>query len=158
MKSTRVRIFIGAILVCLLCGLYVFLSLNGLSYQKSLVITPQANITIIPGPAIPTPDFALLLAETQTPTVNPFDQNGSGIRVGVYVQITGTGGSGLNIRSDPQLSSAQNFIANDSEVFLVIGGPVSQDSYTWWQLSAPYDQSRQGWAVDTYLHLITPQN
>jgi exonuclease III len=39
----------------------------------------------------------------------------------------------------------------DAEAFLVIGGPVEQDGYTWWQLEAPYDKNRTGWSADAFL-------
>jgi len=42
----------------------------------------------------------------------------------------------------------------DDEVFLVVGGPVEADGYTWWQLRAPYDQTRTGWSAQDFLDLI----
>jgi hypothetical protein len=155
-KKARERIFWGAALVCLLCGLYAFLALNGLSHQSNMQYTPQAAITIIPGGVIPTVDLGLLTSPTPSPTVDPLATGESGIRVDLYVQIGGTGGSGLNIRNNPGTSSASLFVANESEVFLVVGGPVEMDGYIWWQLIAPYDKSRQGWAAEDYLHIINP--
>jgi hypothetical protein len=38
----------------------------------------------------------------------------------------------------------------------VVGGPVELDGYVWWQLNAPYDESRQGWAAQDYLNIINP--
>ncbi len=79
--------------------------------------------------------------------------------MGVYVQITGTNGDGLRIRSAPGVSSTPLFLGMDSEVFLVKDGPREADGYTWWFLTAPYDTNRSGWAAASYLSLVqTPQN
>ena len=156
MKTAKERIFWGAVLVCILCSLYAFLALNGLSHQNQMQYTPQAAITIIPGGIIPTIDLGLLTSPTPTPTIDPAATGQSGIGVGRYVQITGTGGSGLNIRNNPGTSAEAMFVANESEVFLVIGGPDDLDGYIWWQLNAPYDKARQGWAAENYLHIINP--
>ena len=155
MKTAKERIFWGALLVCLLCAVYVFLSINGLAYKESVTNTPRAQITLIPGGSIPTMDLALITLATPTSTLDPQSQAGS-IATGMYVQISGTGDTGLRIRSNPGTSSETKFVANESEVFMVIGGPVIQDEYTWWQLSAPYDDSRQGWAAQNYLQIINP--
>jgi hypothetical protein len=156
MKNIRERIFWGAILVCILCGIYAFLTLNGLSYQNEQQYTPQAAITIIPGGIISTVDLGLLTSPTMTPTYDPAATGQSGIKTGLYIQITGTDGAGLNIRSNPGTSSEALFVANESEVFRVVGGPTDLDGYVWWQLTAPYDKSRQGWAAEKYLHIINP--
>jgi hypothetical protein len=73
------------------------------------------------------------------------------IGVGIYVQVTGTGGSGLRMRGEPGLDGSVNFSAMDSEVFLVIDGPVAADGYTWWHLEAPYDRNRNGWSAADFL-------
>ncbi len=156
MKTTKERIFWGAALVFIACSIYFFLGINGLAYQKKLSKTPQAQITLIPGAMIPTVDESFLIIETATPTYDPSTMNGSEIVEGMYVQITGTEGSGLNIRNGPKLSEGTIFVANDSEVFQIIDGPIESDGYQWWLLSAPYDQSRQGWAVQDYLRIIQP--
>ncbi len=52
-----------------------------------------------------------------------------------------------------------NFLAMDDEVFKVVGGPEVSDGYTWWQLEAPLDQNRSGWAAEDFLmvfNLNTP--
>ena len=43
-----------------------------------------------------------------------------------------------------------NFVAAESEVFKVVAGPTQAGSYDWWQLVAPYDNSRQGWAAGEF--------
>jgi hypothetical protein len=59
----------------------------------------------------------------------------------------------LRVHTDPSLS-ADFFSAFDSEVFLVAKGPEQADGYTWWYLTASYDTTRAGWAVQDYLTTI----
>ena len=83
----------------------------------------------------------------------PTDQ--SGIGLGVFVQIQGTGQDGLRIRSGPGTDKATNFLGMDSEVFKVTDGPVQSDGFTWWFLVAPYDRNRNGWAASNYLTIVS---
>jgi len=94
----------------------------------------------------PTDPIAL---PTSTPTV--FFLPEGVIGVGAYVQVIGTEGAGLRMRSEPGLAGEVHFTALDSEVFLVIEGPVEVDGYTWWHLEAPYDKSRSGWSAGNFL-------
>lgn len=92
-----------------------------------------------------------------TPTSIFFLPEGT-IGVGAYVQVIGTEGAGLRMRANPGLNTAINFTALDSEVFLVIDGPVELDGYTWWHLEAPYDQTRNGWSAGDFLTPIEEEN
>jgi len=92
-----------------------------------------------------------------TPTSIFFLPEGT-IGVGAYVQVIGTEGAGLRMRADPGLNTAINFTALDSEVFLVIDGPVELDGYTWWHLEAPYDKNRSGWSAGDFLTPIEEEN
>jgi hypothetical protein len=156
MKSSRNQIFLGAILTLIIAVLYLFVYINGISYQNTFNDEAQANITVIPDSNLPTLDFSLLSSVTPTATVDPNITNSDGIRIGAFVQIHGTGGSGLNVRREPGTGSKAIFLGADAEVFEVIGGPTGKDGYVWWLLSAPYDQTRQGWAAEDYLHIIEP--
>jgi hypothetical protein len=75
--------------------------------------------------------------------------------IGSYVQINRTGGLGLRIRSGPGTSSPQLFLGMDAEVFEITEGPIDADGFTWWNLVAPYDKNRSGWAASDYLDVIT---
>jgi hypothetical protein len=91
-------------------------------------------------------------AATSTPTATSIFFLPEGvIGVGAYVQVTGTDGAGLRMRAEPGLSGTINFTALDSEVFLVIDGPVDADGYSWWHLEAPYDKTRNGWSAGNFL-------
>lgn len=110
-----------------------------------------------------TPEITRITAPTLTPTtVRPeitptptatsiFFLPEGVIGVGAYVQVSGTGGAGLRMRGEPGLDGPINFSALDSEVFLVIDGPVEADGYIWWHLEAPYDQTRNGWSAGDFL-------
>ena len=71
-----------------------------------------------------------------------------------YVQVVGTGGTGLRLRSEPGLNSDILLLGSEAEVFLVQDGPVDMDGYIWWFLIGPFDETRQGWAVSNYLEVV----
>jgi hypothetical protein len=76
------------------------------------------------------------------------------IGVGAYVQINGTGGDGLRLRSDPSLEGEVRFLALEAEVFQVQDGPQECSGYIWWFLVAPYDEKVRGWAVSNFLTVV----
>ncbi len=108
-----------------------------------------ADVTVIPPPtSTPSPvPTALPAAGTAAPTQ-------SQIAVGAYVQITGTEGAGLRIRSAPGLASETVFRGEESETFQVKDGPQQADGHTWWYIVAPYDQTRAGWAAADFLTVV----
>jgi hypothetical protein len=115
---------------------------------------PQAGLTWIPGPSnTPQPPTATQVpTSTVTPTFAPLQSGELGI--GSFVQIIGTEGAGLNIRSGPGLDSEIQFLGYDAEVFEVRNGPVEADGLTWWFLVTPVDESRAGWAASNYLSVV----
>lgn len=127
-----------------------------LTTLPSTSVLPTAEFTIVPGPTstvyLPTP------TTTRVPTITsnmpPSPMPGT-IGIGSSVQISGTEGSGLNIRENPGVSTTVLFIALESEVFEVIDGPVIEDDLTWWLLVTPLDASRSGWAASNYLTLVS---
>lgn len=136
----------------------LFFILFLLAIQPQRVIQPveTAQLIVIPGPT----ETRIVLPEIPpTPTMTPtqvFVTPGADgvIRVGVYVQISGTSGEGLRLRTGPGTENPPRFLGMDSEVFKVIGGPEERGGYTWWHLEAPYDQNRNGWAVSNYLAVV----
>jgi hypothetical protein len=116
-----------------------------------------ALVNVIPAPSVaPTLPTAAL---TPTPTLVPIAPTlpappPGDIGVGAYVQVTGTGTDGLRMRSDPGLNGDVRFLGMDSEVFQILDGPREVDGYTWWQLKAPLDENRRGWAVSNYLVVV----
>ncbi|MCX6054480.1 MAG: SH3 domain-containing protein [Chloroflexi bacterium] len=149
--SQRQKIIIMAYGFAIICFLYLLLLLNGVSYMNTSTYTPKARLTIISNSNIPTVDMNLILSRTATLEVkNNILENE--FSIGAYVQITGTGGVGLRIRENPGTGSETIFLANESEVFKIIGGPINNDQFNWWQLQAPYDKNRQGWAAADYIN------
>jgi hypothetical protein len=110
----------------------------------------SADLTMLPAPTH-TPRV------TPTPTVDPLATPGlpaDVISIGGYVQITGTEGDGLRLRSSPGLNGEQLFLGFDEEVFQVRDGPRDADGYIWWYLVAPYDETRAGWASADFLAVV----
>ncbi len=119
------------------------------SPQTSEVGFAPADLTVIPAPTGTS-------GAPPTPTIDPFATATSpaGVAIGNYVQITGTEGQGLRIRAEPGLGGEFQFLAYDSEVFVVQDGPREVDGYVWWYLSAPYDETRVGWAAADFLSYV----
>ena len=117
--------------------------------QNSDVGFAPADVTVIPAPTGTS-------GAPPTPTIDPFATATSpaGIAIGNYVQIAGTEGQGLRIRAEPGLGGEFQFLAYDSEVFVVQDGPREVDGYVWWYLVAPYDETRVGWAAADFLSYI----
>jgi hypothetical protein len=120
---------------------------------------PTAALTLIPGPT------ATMVPPTLTPTVPPTPTSGlppsplpGTMGIGAYVQVFGTYGEGLNIRSDPSIGASVNFLGFDAEVFEIADGPVEADGYTWWYLVTPVDASRNGWAASNFLTVVSNPN
>jgi hypothetical protein len=110
-----------------------------------------ADLTIIPAPTH-TPDVTpvpVIDPNLVTPTLAP-----NTIGVGIYVQISGTEGEGLRIRSAAGLNGDTVFFGGESEVFFVKDGPQTADEHTWWYLVAPYDETRAGWAAADFLVVV----
>jgi len=146
-------IAVGAVVVTLL--LCIFMGIIFWIFQPSHSIgqvIPTAILVIIPAPTSTAPALSQALF-SPTRTIAPADQ--SGISLGIFVQIQGTGQDGLRIRSGPGTDKPMNFLGMDSEVFKVKDGPVESDGFTWWYLVAPYDQNRNGWAASKYLTIVS---
>lgn len=151
----NLKVLIGATLVavCLFAALLAYL----FSARRELpnAAASTAVLYVITAPSA-TPLVPLASA---TPITTPTSQipetlpNGI-LTVGAYVQITGTGGDGLRLRSDAGLSGTVRFLAIDGEVFQVLDGPQEVDGYSWWLLQAPYDPNVEGWAVDDFFVVV----
>ncbi len=111
-----------------------------------------AAITIV---RLPTETQPVPTATLGTPTPSPVPLPDSGeISIGAYIEIAGTGGEGLRFRVEPSIQSQVLFLGMDTEVFQVRDGPQVADEHTWWYLVAPFDETRQGWAVSDYLAVV----
>lgn len=147
-----IGIGLGALGFITLVAAFIFLR-PGVSAAEEVT----AVYTLIPAPTF-TGLPGVLQASTSTPTTDPL-LNPTGIRVGGYVQVFGTGGEGLRLRAKPGTSSPVMFLAMEEEVFQVLDGPIPAGNYVWWFLQAPYDKNRNGWAAADFLKIVelTPQ-
>jgi len=149
----NIRVLLGALGVA---GLLILVTLISIGWTKpdpvrDLGFAP-ADLTVIPAPTSTpnvTPTFTPDPLLVGTPTLAP-----DVIGVGGYVQITGTDGEGLRLRSSSGLNGAPVFLGYDEEVFEVRDGPQESDGYVWWYLVAPYDETRAGWAAADFLGAI----
>jgi len=134
---------------------FSFLFLWALKPGVSAEARPTAVITIISAPTkTPAPLPEVLFTATPPPSEEVMID---GIGKGIYVQISGTSGSGLRLRADASTAADVRFLGYESEVLLVTNGPKNADGYVWWYLTASYDESRSGWAVSSYLKPVTIQ-
>lgn len=152
MKRNWTPLIISLILTILLI-IAVFFVLIFQTKEREQPIS-KAFITVIPAPTS-TPNIGLTIVPTPTIEITITPTNNYKFLIGDYVQISGTSGDGLRLRSNPGINTSVNFIGMDSEVFEIKDGPINQDGYTWWHLQAPYDKNRNGWAVDEFLQLVT---
>lgn len=152
MKRNWLPLIVGFIITILVLGV-IFIILIFLPNQQASN-DKVALITIIPAPTS-TPMIGLTIVPTPTLLMTEVPVHNGKFQLGDFVQITGTSGDGLRLRSEPGRSYSVNFIGLDAEVFEVTDGPVEEDGYIWWYLEAPYDKTRNGWSVDEYLQLVT---
>jgi hypothetical protein len=119
---------------------------TGLSTAVVTVISVPTATSIPPTATPPGP-------ETPTPSSLPLPPPGV-VASGAFVQIVGTGGDGLRLRTEPGLDSEVRVLGAETEVFVVTDGPSQADGYDWWYLESPSDRSRRGWAVANYLSVV----
>jgi hypothetical protein len=111
----------------------------------ALTVIPSINETITPTSS----DIFATETSPETPTIEP-----GSIGVGVFVQVSGTGGDGLRLRKGPGLEYEMQFLGLDGELFQIGDGPVDADGYTWWFVVGSYDETRQGWAAADFLEFV----
>jgi hypothetical protein len=109
-----------------------------------------------PTPIIWTATPVPTLPPTPTPTETPVPTPTASpeIAIGRYVRVSGTGGFGVSLRQEPDVNSPRLGIGQEGEIFIVVNGPRSAGSYTWWQVRDPTNETRQGWAVANSLQPV----
>ncbi len=149
-------VLVGAAAVALGLLCVVLFSLWLLRPESPAVAPGSAVLHVIPFlsptpvPVTPTPVPPETAPEGDIPPSPPSGE----IVSDAYVQVAGTEGDGLRLRSEPGLEGDIQLLGLEAEVFLVKDGPMLVDGYTWWLLAAPYDESVQGWAVSNYLQVV----
>ena len=133
-------------------GLILFLMLlinwNRPYQEQSERVT--AALTVIPAPSATV--TAITTSEefpigSPASDLLPLDD----LRIGTFVKVSGTEGAGLRLRNEPGLESEPLYLGLEDEIFKIEDGPIEMDGYQWWYLTAPFDSSRNGWAVSIYL-------
>jgi hypothetical protein len=116
----------------------------------TLVFVPSAT------PTRPTSPTAVAgPTSTPIPTIDP--EAAIDFSIGDLVEVFGTGGDGLRLRTSPSLEAAILVLGVESEVFEVVGGPEYADGYVWVRLVNPCDSAKNGWAVSSYLRRLGAQ-
>ncbi len=145
---------IGAFsLACLFCiigfsAIWLPFSDNAISYPTAVIqVIPAATFTSTPPPT----QASATLNDEGGPQSSSSEVP---IMIGDYVEIVGTQGDGLRLRSQPGLDGDIVFVAYEGEIFKVDDGPQDASGYHWWYLIAPYDETVRGWAVDNYLRVV----
>jgi hypothetical protein len=147
------RVFAGALIVTVLLLVLAFAWVAWSAPASPDASGLLAVVTSIPMPsATPAPE-ATPTFDPYAPTPTPTPAPGQ-LSIGAFVQISGTQGEGLRIRSDPGLDGKQLFLGFDTEAYTVVDGPREVDGYTWYFLAAINDQKRTGWAASNFLTVI----
>jgi hypothetical protein len=144
------RVLLGALGVAVVLLVLMFTWVVWSAPPPPNAASVAAVVTLIPAPsatASPQP------TATPNPELTPTPPAGQ-VSVGAYVQISGTEGQGLRLRSTPGLEGEFLFLGYDSEVFIVQDGPRELDGYTWWYLVSNYDEKRAGWAAANFLTYV----
>lgn len=141
-----------------LIGIGVFIILLTLGYLTRMSSSARQPVppafTILPGPsATPVQADRADSISQPVPTTSPskFPTPEGSISLGQLVEVFGTGGDGLRLRTQPNLDGGITFLIVENEVLKVEDGPIEGDGYLWWYLVNPYDSSTQGWAAANYL-------
>ncbi len=107
--------------------------------------------TLAPAAAVPTPTAKAVLP---TATAKPAAAAPTEIKVGGYVKIATTGGSGVSLRAGPGTNNARLLVVTDAEAVMpVVSGPKDDEQgekddagkvYQWWYVRSP--DGTEGWA------------
>jgi hypothetical protein len=123
--------------------------------QNTRTAPSTALLSVIEVPTITPPMPVSTPTPSQTPTSEQQEPIPMGdIKIGDYVQVTGTGGDGLRLHETAGVAGKVNYVATDAQVFKVKDGPIDADGYVWWELQDPYTDDVVGWGVANYLAVV----
>lgn len=125
---------------------------GGLLRPRLAETAPPPIVVRVPAPTeTPTPQ------PTSTPEITPtvaLQREDGSFLIGDVVEVTGTDGEGVRLRTAPSLEGTIVGLGQDEEVYQILGGPTEGSGYIWWQIVKIDDPTRQGWAVATFLRLL----
>ena len=136
--------FVVALLVLVVCGLWVIYVLRG----------QVAATGPTPTPIIWTPTSAPTSLPTSTPTDEPTPTVSPDIAIGRYVRVAGTEGYGLSLREGPGENYTRMDVAAEGDVFIVVNGPTVVAGSEWWEVRDPKNEERQWWAIGNFLEPV----
>jgi hypothetical protein len=143
-----------------LAVLAVLLIVSAIGRADTSVPAPTPILTILAHPS-PTPSPTLPptlpASPTTEPTLTPLPGAGEGFGVGTMVEVSGTEGDGLRLRSAPDLDASIHVLGVENEVFMVSDGPIESDGFVWWYLVNLVDERKSGWAVGRFLRPLSPR-
>jgi lysozyme len=84
----------------------------------------------------------------------PFSALAETLTVGSAVQVTGTEGDGLNVRSSAASSGTIVGTEKDGARGVILEGPVVGGTFIWWRVQ--WKSGVMGWSVNTYLKVAVP--
>lgn len=146
-------VILGSLITAGILALIVFLVI----FLSRPASSPSTQGTVLIN-VIRNPSATSTVAPTGTPsifTATPAPGAGTGgIYTGAVVKITGTGGDGLRLRSNPGLSGQILFIASEGDLYLITDGPVEGDGYSWWRMVSQSNSSIEGWGVMDFLEPV----
>lgn len=154
---TGIRVRLAATVLVIGVGALILFFVIQLSQGQETadVVTPspeattdlsQPMATFTPGATSTPPPQDIPPTVPPEPTAPP-----AGIlAAGANALITGTGGSGANMRSTPEVG-ANNLVATlaDETAVTVLEGPTEAADYVWWKIRTADGQ--EGWVVQDYL-------
>lgn len=74
--------------------------------------------------------------------------------IGDVVEVSGTDGEGVRLRTAPSLEGTILGLGQDGEVYQVLDGPSEGSGFVWWKIVKLDDPTQEGWAVATFLQLL----
>jgi len=151
----NVKVVFGGIIFAV-CVFAILLGVLWSVRAQNIRIAPStALLSVIEVPTSTPPIPVSTPMPTQAPTSEQQEPLPMGvIKIGDYVQVTGTGGDGLRLHETAGVAGKVNYVSIDTEVFKVKDGPVDADGYVWWELQDPYTDNVVGWGVANYLAVV----
>ena len=155
--NSKSRISLIIVLGSVVIGAGLFLLVALLVQWSRPTRTPvemvTAALTVIPAPTYTPTQIIIDVEDTLEPEIPEGSSDGL-LAIGAYVKVSGTGGVGLRLRSQPGLDADSPFLGVEDEIFIIEEGPQEVDGYTWWYLVAPFEGDRSGWAAANYLEIV----
>lgn len=151
----NVKVVFGGIIFAV-CVFAILLGVLWSARAQNIRIAPStALLSVIEVPTSTPPIPVSTPMPTQAPTSEQQEPLPMGvIKIGDYVQVTGTGGDGLRLHETAGVAGKVNYVSIDTEVFKVKDGPADADGYVWWELQDPYTDNVVGWGVANYLAVV----